>query len=161
MKVRTGILFHQCCYLSSLFPNCIQKARMFACLSQDFRFQKPRPILLSDTGKLGSGMQTLYPIWVLNNSQYGLSPSISQFIIYFHRKFDFTLQKNFDKLIWASLLFSFNVIYSRIIKCTRHFFNLDLQHTDLCFDYCSPDPLQYQILAYSSYPKWRRRHLKE
>ena len=36
---------------------------------------------------------------------------------------------------------------------------LDLQHTNKCFDHRNPDLLQCQRLAYSSYSKWRRRHL--
>ena len=38
-------LSHQGRYLSSLFPNCIQKPVTFACLSWDVRLKKPRPIL--------------------------------------------------------------------------------------------------------------------
>ena len=43
----TNPLSHQCFYLSSLFPNIIQKAMMFASLSWDIRFKKNRLILLS------------------------------------------------------------------------------------------------------------------
>ena len=37
---------YQCCYLSLLFRNCIQKAMTFVCLSWDVGFKTARPILL-------------------------------------------------------------------------------------------------------------------